>query len=57
MKALRWTVPLLIFAVLIAFLWVGLGRDPREVPSPLIGKACAVVRAGAPARRRCAAVQ
>ncbi|MEP6942937.1 MAG: DsbE family thiol:disulfide interchange protein [Betaproteobacteria bacterium] len=38
MKALRWAVPLLIFAVLIAFLWVGLGRDPREVPSPLIGK-------------------
>jgi cytochrome c biogenesis protein CcmG/thiol:disulfide interchange protein DsbE len=38
MKALRWTVPLLIFTVLIAFLWVGLGRDPREVPSPLIGK-------------------
>jgi cytochrome c biogenesis protein CcmG/thiol:disulfide interchange protein DsbE len=35
---MRWTVPLLIFAVLIAFLWVGLGRDPREVPSPLIGR-------------------
>jgi len=24
--------------LLVAFLWVGLGRDPREVPSPLIGK-------------------
>ena len=24
--------------MLLAFLWVGLGRDPREVPSPLIGK-------------------
>ena len=39
MKALRWFVPLAIFAVLVAFLWVGLSRDPREVPSPLIGKA------------------
>ncbi len=38
LKALRWTIPLAIFAVLVAFLWVGLSRDPREVPSPLIGK-------------------
>jgi cytochrome c biogenesis protein CcmG/thiol:disulfide interchange protein DsbE len=38
MKAWRWTIPLAIFVVLMAFLWVGLGRDPREVPSPLIGK-------------------
>ena len=37
-KALRWTIPFVIFAVLVAFLWVGLSRDPREVPSPLIGK-------------------
>ena len=35
---LRWTIPLALFVVLVAFLWVGLGRDPREVPSPLIGK-------------------
>jgi len=35
---LRWTIPLAIFVVLVAFLWIGLGRDPREVPSPLIGK-------------------
>ncbi|TMH02016.1 MAG: redoxin domain-containing protein, partial [Betaproteobacteria bacterium] len=34
----RWSIPLVIFVVLVAFLWVGLGRDPREVPSPLIGK-------------------
>ena len=34
----RWSIPLAIFVVLVAFLWVGLGRDPREVPSPLIGK-------------------
>jgi cytochrome c biogenesis protein CcmG/thiol:disulfide interchange protein DsbE len=39
MKALRWFLPLAIFAVLVAFLWAGLARDPREVPSPLIGKA------------------
>jgi len=38
MKAMRWSIPLAIFLVLIAFLYVGLSRDPREVPSPLIGK-------------------
>ena len=38
MKAARWSIPLAIFVVLLAFLWVGLGRDPREVPSPLIDK-------------------
>lgn len=37
-KTLRWSIPLALFVVLVAFLWVGLGRDPREVPSPLIGK-------------------
>jgi len=38
MRALRYLVPLAVFAVLLVFLWVGLSRDPREVPSPLIGK-------------------
>ena len=38
MKAWRWSIPLAIFIVLLAFLWVGLGRDPSIVPSPLIGK-------------------
>lgn len=38
MKAIRWSIPLAIFIILVAFLWVGLWRDPREVPSPLIGK-------------------
>jgi cytochrome c biogenesis protein CcmG/thiol:disulfide interchange protein DsbE len=38
MKTVRWSIPLVIFIVLVAFLWIGLGRDPREVPSPLIGK-------------------
>ena len=35
MKAL---IPLGLFAVLVAFLAVGLTRDPHEIPSPLIGK-------------------
>jgi len=34
----RLLVPLVVFVVLAAFLFVGLWRDPREVPSPLIGK-------------------
>ena len=38
MRRLRWLVPLGIFVVLLGFLGVGLTRDPREVPSPLIGK-------------------
>ena len=38
MKALRWSLPLAIFLVILGFLFVGLFRDPREVPSPLIGK-------------------
>ena len=31
-------LPLLLFAVLLAFLARGLSRDPREVPSPFIDK-------------------
>jgi cytochrome c biogenesis protein CcmG/thiol:disulfide interchange protein DsbE len=31
-------IPLAIFGVVFAFLLVGLGLNPREVPSPLIGK-------------------
>lgn len=38
MKALRFLLPLGVFAVLFVFLWIGLGLNPREVPSPLIGK-------------------
>lgn len=38
MKHLRVLIPLLVFAGLVGFLWVGLGKDPREVPSPFIGK-------------------
>lgn len=35
---LRRFMPLIIFAVLVVFLAVGLTLNPREVPSPLIGK-------------------
>ena len=31
-------LPLIVFIVLVVFLAVGLKIDPREVPSPLIGK-------------------
>ncbi len=34
----RFVAPLAIFAAIVAFLFVGLFRDPREVPSPLVGK-------------------
>ncbi len=38
MIPLRFAVPLLLFVTLVVFLGVGLHRDPRLVPSPLIGK-------------------
>jgi cytochrome c biogenesis protein CcmG, thiol:disulfide interchange protein DsbE len=38
MKSLRFILPLALFVVLVGFLAVGLRLDPREVPSPLIGK-------------------
>jgi cytochrome c biogenesis protein CcmG, thiol:disulfide interchange protein DsbE len=38
MKALKFIVPLGIFVALVAFFAVGLTKDPREVPSPLIDK-------------------
>ena len=38
MKSLKFIVPLVVFALLVGFFAVGLTRDPREVPSPLIGK-------------------
>jgi len=37
-KALRYLLPLAIFLVMVVFLWRGLFLNPREVPSPLIGK-------------------
>jgi cytochrome c biogenesis protein CcmG/thiol:disulfide interchange protein DsbE len=37
-KTLKYILPLAVFVLLAAFLAVGLKKDPREVPSPLIGK-------------------
>jgi cytochrome c biogenesis protein CcmG/thiol:disulfide interchange protein DsbE len=34
----RFLLPLAIFVVLVVFLGIGLNRNPREVPSPLIDK-------------------
>lgn len=34
----KFLIPLGLFAVLLGFLFVGLGLNPREVPSPLIDK-------------------
>ncbi|MBE0548294.1 MAG: DsbE family thiol:disulfide interchange protein [Rubrivivax sp.] len=38
MKRWQYLLPLALFAVLLGFLAVGLNLNPREVPSPLIGK-------------------
>ncbi len=35
---MRFLIPLGIFIVMVVFLGIGLKLDPREVPSPLIGK-------------------
>lgn len=34
----RFLLPLVIFLIVVGFLGVGLNLDPREVPSPLVGK-------------------
>ena len=36
---MRFILPFVIFLVLSVFLYKGLGRDTREVPSPLVGRA------------------
>jgi cytochrome c biogenesis protein CcmG/thiol:disulfide interchange protein DsbE len=41
---LRYLIPLALFIVLVVFLAIGLGRDPHEVPSPLINKAAPTFR-------------
>jgi cytochrome c biogenesis protein CcmG/thiol:disulfide interchange protein DsbE len=35
---MRFALPILLLAALLALFYAGLQRDPREVPSPLIGK-------------------
>jgi cytochrome c biogenesis protein CcmG/thiol:disulfide interchange protein DsbE len=44
MRALKFIVPLGLFALLAAFLAIGLTRDPHEVPSPFIGKSAPAFR-------------
>lgn len=34
----RYLIPVVVFLAMVVFLYIGLGRDPRYVPSPLIGK-------------------
>jgi len=41
---LRYLIPLGLFLVVVVFLAIGLGRDPHEVPSPLINKAAPTFR-------------
>ncbi len=36
---MRFAIPLVVLAALVAMFWFGLHHDPREIPSPLIGKA------------------
>ena len=38
MKTLKYLLPALAFVVIVGFLLVGLGRNPSEIPSPLVGK-------------------
>ncbi|HYN39774.1 MAG TPA: DsbE family thiol:disulfide interchange protein [Rhodospirillales bacterium] len=37
-RRLPYLLPLALFAVLAGYFWIGLGKDPHEVPSPLIDK-------------------
>ena len=46
----RFLLPLALFLVLVGFLAAGLGLDPREVPSPLVGKPAPAFQASALAR-------
>lgn len=47
---MRFIIPLALFVIVVAFLTVGLERDPRLVPSPLIGKALPAFELGSLAR-------
>lgn len=38
MRAWRYLIPVGVFAILLGFFFVGLGRDQQTLPSPLIGK-------------------
>lgn len=36
---MRFILPFIVFMIMAIFMYIGLGLDPHEVPSPLIGKA------------------
>ena len=36
---MRFILPLVVFLIMAAFMYAGLSLNPREVPSPLVGKA------------------
>ena len=38
MRIVKFLLPLVLFALLAVFLFKGLSRDPREIPSPLIDR-------------------
>lgn len=38
-KQARFTIPLIIFAIIVMVLWRGLSLHPNQVPSPLVNKA------------------
>ena len=38
MKALKFAIPLAVFAALVGFFAIGLTRDPHEIPSPFIDR-------------------
>ncbi len=44
MKALRFVIPALLFALLVGFFFAGLKRDPSLVPSPLIDRTAPPLR-------------
>ena len=44
MKSLRFLIPLIVLLGLVGFLGAGLKLNPKEVPSPLIGKPAPVFR-------------
>ncbi|MDQ2994219.1 MAG: DsbE family thiol:disulfide interchange protein [Pseudomonadota bacterium] len=37
-RAMRFFIPFLVFVLLVIFFWVGLGKDPTQIPSELINK-------------------
>jgi cytochrome c biogenesis protein CcmG/thiol:disulfide interchange protein DsbE len=39
---MRFILPFVVFLIVAAFMFVGLGLNPREVPSPLVGRAAPV---------------